>query len=134
MNLHDEQSRELLAAAARDALTFRILRRNSESPRETTLFHAQQTFEKGLKAVLVSRGVVFRRTHDLLELCELATIHGLAVPCELDLLARLAPYAVEFRYLGLTAPKVSLDEADKAVQAIMAWAILQVAAEQGNEP
>ncbi len=72
MSPHDEQSRELLAAAARDELTCRILRRDAESPVEATLFHAQQTLEKGLKAVLVSRGIVFRRTHDLLELLELA--------------------------------------------------------------
>jgi HEPN domain-containing protein len=133
MSPHDEQSRELLAAAARDALTFHILLRDVESPIETTLFHAQQAVEKGLKAALVSKGIVFRRTHDLLELCELAITHGFTVPIEHDLLVRLAPYAVEFRYLGVVAPKVSLDEAHDAVAAIMAWARTQIGDNEGNK-
>ena len=116
-----EQAFELLAAAARDEITFRILRNASEAPAETTLFHAQQAIEKGLKAALVSAGVVFRRTHDLLELLELANAQNLVVPVERALLARLAPYAVEFRYLGVAAPKVSLDEADAAISVLMAW-------------
>lgn len=126
MNPYNEQARELLAAAVRDEVTFRILRRDAEAPMETTLFHAQQAVEKGLKAALVSEGIIFRRIHDLLELRELATAHGLDVPIGGDLLARLAPYAVEFRYLGVVAPKVSLDEAQCAVAALMAWARAKV--------
>jgi HEPN domain-containing protein len=132
MSLHDEQSRELLSAAARDELTCRILRRDAESPVEATLFHAQQTLEKGLKAVLVSRGIVFRRTHDLLELLELAKANGLVVPADYALLARLAPYAVEFRYIGVTSPTVSLEEAQVAVDAIMTWARAQIGVDEGN--
>lgn len=116
-----EQALELLAAAARDEITFRILRKASDAPAETTLFHAQQAIEKGLKAALVSAGVVFRRTHDLLELLDLASTENLVVPVERALLARLAPYAVEFRYLGVVAPKVSLDEAESGINALMAW-------------
>jgi HEPN domain-containing protein len=126
MNPHSEQSRELLAAAVRDEVTFRILLRDAEAPMETTLFHAQQAVEKGLKAALVSKGIVFRRIHDLLELRELAAANGLDVPTGVDLLARLAPYAVEFRYLGVVAPRVSLDEAQCAVDVLMAWARAKV--------
>lgn len=122
-----EQSHELLAAAVRDEVTFRILRRAAEAPAETTLFHAQQAIEKGLKAALVLAGVLFRRTHDLLELLELATAQGLSVPVSRELLARLAPYAVEFRYLGVAGPKVSLEEADVAVEAVMSWTKSQLA-------
>lgn len=133
MNSHSEQSRELLAAAVRDEVTFRILRRELEAPMETTLFHAQQAVEKGLKAALVSKGIIFRRIHDLLELRELAAANGLDVPVAVDLLARLAPYAVEFRYLGVLAPKVSLDEAQYAVEVLMAWARAKVDnAEEGQ--
>ena len=133
MSPHDEQSRELLAAAGRDEVTFRILRRDAEAPLETALFHAQQALEKGLKAALVCEGVVFRRTHDLLALSELATAHGLIIPTGHDLLARLAPYAVEFRYLGVAAPKVSLDEAGCAVEAMMAWVRVQVGVDPENK-
>ncbi|MFZ4537464.1 HEPN domain-containing protein [Propionivibrio sp.] len=134
MSPHDEQARELLAAAGRDEVTFHILRRNGEAPVESTLFHAQQALEKGLKAALVSEGIIFRRIHDLLELCELAKAHGLSVPTERELLARLAPYAVEFRYLGVTAPKVSLDEARTAVEELMAWARAKIGSEKASNP
>jgi len=117
-----EQAFELLAAAARDDVTFRILRRSGEAPAETTLFHAQQAIEQGMKAALVMSGVIFRRTHDLLELLDLVEAQQMRVPVERPLLARLAPYAVEFRYLGVVAPNVSLEEADTATTAVISWA------------
>lgn len=125
MSPHDarqEQVQALLDAAGRDAVTLRILRQAPDAPREATLFHAQQAAEKALKAVLAGAGVIFRRTHDLLELAELARTNGLDVPVERELLARLAPYAVEFRYLGANAPEVSVDEAAAAVASLMDWA------------
>lgn len=117
-----EQALELLAAAGRDAVTFRILRQAPDAPLETTLFHAQQALEKGLKAALVNAGVMFRRTHDLLELSSLADASGMKVPVGRELLTRLAPYAVEFRYLGGAAPVVSIDEAGSAIEVVMSWA------------
>lgn len=127
MSPHIEQARALLAAAQRDRLAFRILRRESEAPAEMTLFHAQQAIEKGLKSVLVLHGVVFPRTHDLIELLELALEKSLSVPIDRNLIARLGPYAVEFRYLGVKAPEVTLTEADAAVEALMSWAETQLA-------
>jgi HEPN domain-containing protein len=79
MNPQLEQARELLSAAQRDRLTLRILLGNPESPLESMLFHAQQALEKGLKAVLVAHGVVFRRTHDLIELLDMG--RPMASPC-----------------------------------------------------
>jgi len=126
MSPHIEQARALLAAAQRDRLTFRILRREPEAPIETTLFHAQQTVEKALKSVLVCHGIVFPRTHDLIELLGLASHQSLAVPIDRNLVARLGPYAVEFRNLGVEAPAVSLSEADASVETVMAWAEAQL--------
>lgn len=122
MSTPNEQAVELLAAAKRDFVTFHILRRNSESPLETTLFHAQQVAEKSIKAMLVQHGVMFRRTHDLIELFELAEANGIDVPVARDLLVCLGPYAVEFRYLGIRAPDVAPDDADRAVGILMQWA------------
>jgi HEPN domain-containing protein len=127
VNPHIEQAKALLAAARRDQITFRILRRAHEAPAETTLFHAQQAIEKGLKSVLVVQGIVFPRTHDLIELCELASRHSIIVPVNRELIARLGPYAVEFRYFGVKAPEVTLAEAEAAVEALMAWAHTQMA-------
>ncbi|MDI6751077.1 MAG: HEPN domain-containing protein [Pseudomonadota bacterium] len=122
MSPHEEQAKALLAAAERDDKTFRILARDPEAPVETTLFHVQQAMEKLLKAVLVAKGVVFPRTHDLLTLFDLVVENDLQVPVPRDLMARLGPYAVEFRYLGVIAPEVGLDEALSAVEKAWVWA------------
>jgi HEPN domain-containing protein len=121
MSPFDEQAGELLAAAERDLVTYRILRRDASAPLETTLFHAQQALEKQFKAVLVGRGVVFPRTHDLYQLHDMALKNGVSVPVAAELLVRLAPYAVEFRYLGVKAPDVSLAETDLAVETMVGW-------------
>jgi len=126
MNPHLEQAAELLAAAHRDRTTFRILRRDEESPLEVMLFHAQQALEKSIKAVLVCHGVIFRRTHDLLELAGLADTSGIALPLARDLLLRLGPYAVEFRYLGVNAPDVSVVEAEAAIESAVMWVESQI--------
>ena len=122
MSAPDEQAAELFAAAQRDRITFRILRRDAEAPHETTIFHAQQVAEKAIKAALVQHGIVFRRTHDLIELLDLASLHKIDVPVTRDMLVRLGPYAVEFRYLGVRAPEVGVEEADEAVASLVAWA------------
>lgn len=116
---HEEQTQALIEAAQRDRLTFQILLRDPNSPLETTLFHAQQALEKGLKALLVRAGIMFPRTHDLLELRDLAAANGIDVPVARDLLARLAPYAVEFRYLGVIAPEVERLEAKDAIELLL---------------
>lgn len=78
-------------------------------------FHCQQCIEKYLKAYLVSRQVNFPKTHDLLEL------HKLYLPTEpafeliTDLLDRLNPYSVEFRY---PVEEVTIDEAKAAIKAM----------------
>lgn len=119
MSSHDEQAQALIDAAQRDRLTFEILLRDPDSPLETTLFHAQQALEKGLKAMLVEAGIMFPRTHDLLELSDIAAVNNIVVPVSRDLLARLAPYAVEFRYLGVIAPEVGRQEAKEAIELLL---------------
>lgn len=118
-----DEAQQLLAAAERDRVAFTILTRDAQAPAEIALFLAQQALEKGIKAVLAARGVVFRRTHDLLLLESLALAAGLTLPVSHDLLARLGPYAVEFRYLGAAVvPVVSLVEAADAADALRDWA------------
>ena len=109
-------------------MAFTILARDAQAPAEIALFLAQQALEKGIKAVLAARGVVFRRTHDLLLLESLALAASLTLPVSHDLLARLGPYAVEFRYLGAAVPAVSLAEAAAAADALLDWAAAVVLA------
>jgi HEPN domain-containing protein len=90
-----------------------LARQRKKSTPNAVCFHCQQCAEKYLKAFLVINGVVFPKTHDLLELHKL----GLSVEPALefigDLLDSLNPYAVEFRYPG---EEVNSDEAKAALR------------------
>jgi HEPN domain-containing protein len=55
----------------------------------TLCFHTQQAVEKGIKAVLVQRGIVFPYTHDLARLITLVRDARLPWPEELDAAAAL---------------------------------------------
>lgn len=114
-----------MAAGERDRIALRILARDPEAPDETVLFHAQQAAEKFLKAALAAKGAVYRRTHDLLELVAICSANGLEVPADRDVLVRLGPYAVEFRYLGAVAPQVSRGEAETIIASLLRWAEAQ---------
>jgi hypothetical protein len=126
-NPQPDEARQLLAAARRDQHALVILTRDPQAPVEIALFLAQQAAEKAIKSVLAMHGVVYRRTHDLLLLAALATEAGIALPVNRDLLARLGPYAVEFRYVGQAAPDVSLAEALIAVDELISWTTRGVA-------
>ena len=96
-NARPDEAEQLLAAAERDRRALVILSRDPQAPAEIALFLAQQALEKCIKAVLAMHGVVYRRTHDLLLLKSLAGEAKLTLPVAHDLLARISPYAVEFR-------------------------------------
>lgn len=117
-----DEAMQLLAAGDRDLLAFRILNREPDAPEEILLFHAQQAAEKFIKAALAVHGAIYRRTHDLLELSALAKRTGLIVPVDQDLLIRLGPYAVEFRYFTATAPTVEIAEAERLMPLLRGWA------------
>ena len=70
---------------------------------EHLCFHAQQASEKALKAVLVSRGVRFPRTHDLAYIMDLLP-SGVTVPPTMLELPALSRYAVQQRYPGENPP------------------------------
>jgi HEPN domain-containing protein len=78
-------------------------------------FHCQQCAEKYLKAFLVQNGVVFPKTHDLLELHKLCLSVNPALEFIGDLLDSLNPYSVEFRYPG---DEVNADEAKVAIRTV----------------
>ena len=61
----------LLDAAREDAKAVRALSQLPEISDTILGFHAQQSIEKALRAVLSSSGVAFRRTHDIAELLAL---------------------------------------------------------------
>jgi HEPN domain-containing protein len=75
-----EEALRSLRLADRDIAAFEALLRHPEVPAAIACFHAQQAIEKSLKAVLFSRLVEFRRTHDPIELSALLERNGIQIP------------------------------------------------------
>jgi hypothetical protein len=73
----DEDKNRLLGKAAEDETAMTILMADTKAPDDTIGFHAQQTVEKLLKALLCHRHVDFQRTHDLAALLDALTDSGL---------------------------------------------------------
>jgi HEPN domain-containing protein len=85
-------------------------------------FHAQQAIEKGLKAVLSSAGIAFRRTHDLAELLDLLADSGLSAPPDAETLDELNPYAVEARYGLVDLSGLDRQQIGMTIAQVLAWA------------
>ena len=98
MPLRKQHVALLLAKAAQDEYVLDAMLDDPDAPLEVFGFHAQQTAEKLLKAILSHADIVYPRTHQLVELLDLATDHGLQLPAETEELRYLTPFAVEFRY------------------------------------
>jgi HEPN domain-containing protein len=112
----------LLALALRDKQAFDKLASDPQLHDSLAGFHAQQAVEKALKAVLSHWGVVYRRTHDIAELLDLAADSGLGAPPHADRLDELNPYAVEYRY-GLVDPSgLDREETGRMLTDVVAWA------------
>ena len=75
-------------------------------------FHAQQCAEKYMKALLISKGADFPKTHDLLMLSNLCSNAGIFLEINPKYLNTLTDYAVRTRYPG---EEPTLDEAREAL-------------------
>lgn len=102
---------------------FKVARREIQTADpvyEAVCFHAQQCAEKYLKALLEEQIIVFRKTHDLVELIDLS---GGQLP-ELDplrtKLAHLSMFGIATRYPGVQADQHAADEALKTAAATRA--------------
>lgn len=94
---------EWVLKAMRDAESAQFLLDMFPPPLEIIGFHAEQAVEKSLKAVIVSEGLDPPRTHDLVFLHQRCVDQvGLDFK-QVELCARLTPYAVDQRYPTETA-------------------------------
>ena len=93
----EEESAALIRLAHDDLTAAKILF-EKDGPSSIICFHAQQTVEKGLKAVLIRKGTPIRKIHDLVELTELIQDLSLTLPVDSDMIALLNLYAVKARY------------------------------------
>ena len=114
-------ARVLLTRAAEDEAAARALLPITDVTDSMVAFHAQQTVEKSLKAVLASRGVEFPFTHDLGALEELCTSAGIAIPAQLAQLDRLTPYAARKRYEAPDPATVDRGTAPSLASAALEW-------------
>lgn len=81
---------------------------------EELCFHAQQAVEKSLKGLLVAKGVVFPKTHNIRTLIDILP-KDLALPAEIEKTSGLTDYAVMSRYPSVFEP-VSEEEYQEAIQ------------------
>jgi len=107
-------AQEWMAKADNDLRSAEYLLKMEDCPTDTTSFHAQQCVEKCLKALLVTQGTQFRKTHDLEELMALlpSRLRPSLDDKEQD---RLTEYATVTRYPGDYEP-ITLTEARQAVR------------------
>jgi HEPN domain-containing protein len=90
---------------------------------EDLCFHAQQAVEKSLKAVLISKGIEFPRTHNLRMLIDALPENVFCDPI-LDSSAALTDYAVSARYPGEVeeVTRQELKTARHIAREVVAWA------------
>jgi HEPN domain-containing protein len=87
-------------------------------------FHAQQTAEKAIKAVLIQCKLNFPLTHDIQRLLRILESAGIIVPLEIQDADLLSPYAVETRYPGYWGDisREDVQEAIHLAETVLKWA------------
>lgn len=126
MNILSEEAAMLYRIAMEDYKAFRKLVEDSEIDLRITAFLGQQTIEKLFKAVLAGNKATFPPTHNLEKLAELLREIGIQPPIAGDILKRLNPYAVVFRYDDRVIPTVSREVAWDQIEILLAWAERQL--------
>lgn len=124
----------LLRIAREDQQVFLLLAQQGDAFLRQAFFHAQQSVEKAIKAVLTAKGFATRKTHDLDELYGNLEVVGTSCPVDLDMLSQLAPYAALFRYDDTDIPRLDRTTASLIVSRVMEWAAVHVEGQQPNHP
>jgi len=106
--------KEWVAKAENDLKSASYLLKMKDCPVENVCFNAQQCVEKYLKALLITQGLEFPKTHDLGELLLLLPLR-LRPPLDNEEQDRLTDYATVTRYPGNYEP-ISVTEARQAVK------------------
>lgn len=113
----------MLKNAQGDARAMTVLARSRETPDWIAGFHAQQAIEKALKAGLLANGLDAPKIHDLEDLSRRVTENGTALPVHPDVIASFTPWPAAGRYPDLLIEEpLDIDEAERVVAAVLAWA------------
>jgi len=98
--------------------------RSSEIYLEDLCYQSQQAAEKAIKAVYISKKLVFPYIHDISQLLASLDNYGVNIPREVKSASKLTLYAAQTRYPGLENP-VSEEEYEEAVtlaEHVVTWA------------
>jgi len=98
--------------------------RSSEIYLEDLCYQSQQAAEKAIKAVYISKKLVFPYIHDISQLLASLDNYGVNIPREVKSASKLTLYAAQTRYPGLENP-VSEEEYEEAVtlaERVVTWA------------
>jgi len=112
--LHTIISEWVRKAEADFAASVHLAKEQNEQFAETICFHAQQSVEKYIKAMLVLNMTDFPKTHDLQRLVDMLP-KTVERPMSVAEMALLTPYAVTFRYPGEPS-MLTLRDAREAVR------------------
>lgn len=121
MTAAGEEAGRLLHIARSDRDAFLLLAAAPGIRSAIAMFLAQQSVEKAMKASMFALGLPVLRTHDLAELA-VSLSKAIALPFRPEELARLSPYAVEFRYDDTDIELVTREQASQMVDGILIWA------------
>ncbi len=91
---------EWVEYAEEDFLMAKSALRRKKALLTASCFHSQQCAEKYMKALLISKGQEFPKTHDLVILDRLCNQAGILTGFAKEDLGRLSAYAVHTRYPG----------------------------------
>lgn len=102
---------------------------------DTLCFHAQQSVEKSIKAVLILHNIDFPYTHDIGLLIKKLKESEIAWPEEWNRAAILSKYAWMSRYPSdiMATTMENYQEAINLAQAVFAWATKIISAEPTNQ-
>jgi len=117
-----EEAHRLLRLAERDLQTYRILAAHPDASLAAACFHAQQSVEKALKAVLTAHGATFPRTHNLEELGLLVAGIGISLPVPAQQFSFQTPFAVDFRYDEESVALLTTEAAGLLAESVFQWA------------
>jgi len=99
--------------AEEDFILARAALRRKQPLTSGVCFHAQQCAEKYMKALLISKGADFPKTHDLLMLNNLCSAAGIFLEIDPKHLNTLTDYAVRTRYPG---NNTTVEDAKEAIE------------------
>jgi HEPN domain-containing protein len=91
---------------------------------EDLCFQAQQAAEKAIKAIFISKRIIFPYTHDITHLLTILEKNGIEIPTPIKIASKLTLYAAQTRYPvpELPVSETEYNEALELAGHVLIWA------------